>query len=289
LLRTTVRVTRQIAKFCWDLLPDSVLSTPVFLKLGKLIHGAHINWQDRVQGCKWTYFFRNEPLLEALRDLSLKVSPGGTWRVISAGCSTGAELYSVLWYLRSARSDLHISGVGLDIDEAVIAKAGGGRYLPGDYELSLLSTSMLEALFDQASGALQVKEWVRKDIRWLVVDATDPALLNALEPVNLLLANNLIGAMSDEKAEALMENLIRLVSPGGYFVLNGNLDVKTRFAKKHGLVPICDRMEAIHFGDPTKTPWPWYHSSPEPIEPNHPDWPMRYAQVFAKPPDDRAK
>jgi hypothetical protein len=48
-------------------------------------------------------------------------------------------------------------------------------------------------------------------------------------------------------------------------------------------------MEAIHFGDPTKIPWPWAHSSPEPIEQTHPDWPMRYAQVFAKPLDDRAK
>jgi hypothetical protein len=51
--------------------------------------------------------------------------------------------------------------------------------------------------------------------------------------------------MSDEKAEALLENLLRLVSPGGYFVLNGNLDVKTRFAKKHGLVPITYRSHSL--------------------------------------------
>jgi chemotaxis methyl-accepting protein methylase len=209
--------------------------------------------------------------------------------VISAGCSSGAELYSLLWYLRTARSDLHISAVGLDTDEAVIAKAGSGQYLPGDYELSLLSTPMLEALFDQANGAMKVKDWVRKDIRWLVADAMEPALSDTLEPADLLLANNLVGAMSDQKAEAMLDNLIRLVSPGGYFALNGNLDVKTRFAKKHGLVLVLDRMETIHFGDPTKTPWPWYHSSPEPIEPRHPDWPMRYAQVFVKPLDGRAK
>jgi len=286
LLLKTVRIARETTKICWDMLPNSVLSSWVFRKLGKLIHKAHVRWQGRVQGCKYTYFLRNVPQLEVLRDLALKVPTGGKWRVISAGCSTGAELYSLLWYLRSARSDLQISAVGVDIADVVVTKAGSGEYFPKDDELSLLSNPMLEVLFDQAVGAIRVKDWIRKDIRWLVADAMDPNLLDVLGPADLLLANNFLGAIPDEKAEALMENLLRLVSPGGYFVLNGDLDVKTRFAKKHRLVPICERIEAIHFGDPTKIEWPWYHSSPEPIENSRPDWQTRYAQVFAKPFDD---
>jgi chemotaxis methyl-accepting protein methylase len=265
------------------MLPDSVLSSWAFLRFGKLIHKAHIRWQGRVEGLQITCFLRNVPLLEVLRDLALKVPTGGTWRVFSVGCSTGAELYSLLWYLRSARSDLQISAVGVDIAPAVIAKARSGRYLPESDELTLLSNPMLEALFDKVDGTFKVKDWIGKDIRWLVYDATDPNILDVLGSADLLLANNIFGAMSDEKAESFMENLLRLVSPCGYFAFNGNLDVKTRFAKKYDLVPICERVEAVHFGDSKKIKWPWYHSSPEPIDRRQADWPTRYAQVFSRP------
>ena len=288
LLRKAGSIARESAKICWDMLPDSVLSSWGFQKLGYLIHKAHIRWQVRVQGLKVTYFLRNVPLLEVLRDLALKIPTGGKWRVISVGCSTGAELYSLLWYIRSSRPDLQISAVGVDIADVVVAKANSGEYFPEDDELLLLSNPMIEVLFDQAVGAVKVKDWIRKDIQWLVADAMDPNILDVLGSADLLLANNLFGAMPDEKAEKFMDNLLRLVSPGGYFVLNGNLDVKTRFAKKHGLVPICERIEAIHFGDPTKIKWPWYHTSPEPIEKRRRDWQTRYAQVFAKPSDDCA-
>jgi len=225
-------------------------------------------------------------LLEVLRDLALKLPSGRDWRIISVGCSTGAELYSLLWYLRSARPDLQISAVGVDIADTVVAKARGGEYLRTDDEMRFLSNAMIEAMFDQAAGAIKVKDWLRKDVRWLVADGMDPDLPDLLGSADLVLANNLFLPLSDEKAESFMDNLLRLVSPGGYFVLNGNLDVKTRFAKKNRLVPLSDRIEAVHFGDPTKMKWPWKHTSPEPIEKWRPDWQTRYAQIFVKPSDD---
>ena len=115
LLREILKATRVAAIACWNALPQSVLSSWPFRKLGKLIHKAHVRWQLRVPGLQITYFLRNEPLLEVLRDLALKLPSGRDWRIISVGCSTGAELYSLLWYLRSARPDLQISAVGVDI------------------------------------------------------------------------------------------------------------------------------------------------------------------------------
>ena len=286
MLREILKATRVAAIACWNALPQSVLSSWPFRKLGKLIHKAHVRWQLRVPGLQITYFLRNEPLLEVLRDLALKLPSGRDWRIISVGCSTGAELYSLLWYLRSARPDLRISAVGVDIADTVVAKARGGEYLRTDDEMRFLSNAMIEAMFDQAVDAIKVKDWLRKDVRWLVADGMDPDLPDLLGSADLVLANNLFLPLSDEKAESFMDNLLRLVSPGGYFVLNGNLDVKTRFAKKNRLVPLSDRIEAVHFGDPTKMKWPWKHTSPEPIEKWRPDWQTRYAQIFVKPSDD---
>jgi chemotaxis methyl-accepting protein methylase len=199
------------------------------------------------------------------------------------GCSTGAELYSLLWFLRSAHPKFRISAIGVDIIDGFVAKAKRGVYSPEDKELLWLSDPLLDSFFDHVGGALRVKDWIRKDVRWKVANAMDPRLLDEIGAAELLLANNFLGAMSDKEAEACMENLLRLVSPGGYFVFNGDLDVRTRFANKHALVAVNERIETVHFGDPLRLGWPWTYFSSEPINKTRPDWRTRYAEVFVRP------
>jgi hypothetical protein len=43
-------IVSKAGKACWDMLPNSVLSTSLFLKLGKLIHRAHVKWAGRKPG-----------------------------------------------------------------------------------------------------------------------------------------------------------------------------------------------------------------------------------------------
>jgi chemotaxis protein methyltransferase CheR len=272
----------KVGKTCWDMLPNWLLSTSLFQKLGKLIHHAHVEWAGRHQ-TNSTRFLRNVPLLELLRDIVLKIPDGVTLRVFVMGCSTGAELYSLLWYLRDARPDLRISAIGADVIDGFVAKASSGVYSPEDQELLWLSNPVLESLFDHVDGTLRVKDWVRKDVHWTSADAMDPNLLDELGLTDFLLANNFLGAMPDEAAEACMENLLRLVSPGGYFVFNGDLDVKTRFAKKHALVAVDERIDAIHFGDPLRLGWPWSYFASEPIDKRRSDWQIRYSVVFTRP------
>jgi chemotaxis methyl-accepting protein methylase len=281
--RRSRAIASKVGKICWYMLPNWVLSTSLFLKLGKLIHNAHIRWAGRHQ-TNSTRFLRNVPLLELLRDLVLRV-PGGVkqWRVVVIGCSTGAEVYSLLWYLRSARPKFRIFAIGVDVIDGFVAKAVSGVSSPEDEELLWLSDPVLESFFDHVGGALRVKDWIRKDIRWTVADAMNPKLLDELGPTDLLLANNFLGAMPDEEAEASMENLLRLVLPGGYFVFNGNLDVKSRFVKKQKLVAVDERIEAIHFGDPLRLGWPWTYFASEPIDKNRSDWRTRYSAVFVRP------
>jgi hypothetical protein len=178
--------------------------------------------------------------------------------------------------------NLQITALGADAVDWVIAKASSGEYSPEDDELSWLTNPILESLFNHVDGVFRVKDWIREGVRWTVADARSSKLLDELGPADLLLANNFLGAMSDQEAEACMENLLRLVSPGGYFVFNGNLDVKTRFAKKHALVAVNEGIEAIHFGDPSRLGWPWTYFASEPLDKSRPDWQTRYAAVFVR-------
>src|SRR5215813_13821149 len=50
-----------------------------------------------------TLFFRNRPALELMRRLAGEKAKGSTLRIAVLACSAGAEVYSILWTIRSAR------------------------------------------------------------------------------------------------------------------------------------------------------------------------------------------
>jgi hypothetical protein len=55
-----------------------------------------------------TFFFRNRPALELMRRLVNAKLDDSTLRIAVLGCSIGAEAYSILWTVRSARLDLKV-------------------------------------------------------------------------------------------------------------------------------------------------------------------------------------
>ena len=70
--------------------------------LGRRIHRRARRIQPRGGGC-FTRFFRNLPQLELVRDMVLEMPQGAPVKIVSMGCSTGADLYSTLWLIRTAR------------------------------------------------------------------------------------------------------------------------------------------------------------------------------------------
>ncbi|MFO7245971.1 MAG: protein-glutamate O-methyltransferase CheR [Thermaerobacter sp.] len=77
-----------------------------------------------------TEFFRNPQQWAALRRLlpSLPLSPGGGVRAWSAGCSIGAEPYSLAMLLREALPGRRHQVLATDIDADALAQAEAGRY-----------------------------------------------------------------------------------------------------------------------------------------------------------------
>lgn len=275
-------------RWLWRRLPAALLLTRPFLVLGKIIHKT-ISQIDRAFGryhceCTWTRFLRNQPLLEVLRDLAALYPAGSVLKVASVGCSTGAELYSLLWLIRSARPDLRIEASGIDISQSVIAKAEAGIFSRSDAELSWLSETEIASFFDEKSGRLMVKSFLRHNVSWRVADVMHPALPDILEPQDFLLANNFMGPFREKDAEKCLYNLSRLVKAGGYLVSSGlDTDLRTRWMKSQGYIPITTRVEEVHFGDRSMLDWPWKRWGVEPLEKTRTGWAARYAIVFQIP------
>jgi chemotaxis methyl-accepting protein methylase len=282
------RLSQFLVRWLWKHLPESILSTTLFRACGKRIHEV-ISRRDRksVGGhcrCTDTRFFRNIALLEVLRDLAAKKAMGAGLSIASIGCSTGAELYSLLWFIRSTRPDLEIKACGLDVSKSVIAKASAGTFSKSDEELAYLSDMDVAALFDSGGEILRIKPFLSRGLKWLVADALDSGLSNILEPQDLVLANNFIGPFFEEKAEKCLFNISRIVKPSGYLVLFGmDLDLRARWVKHQGYLPITDRIEQVHVGDRAMLDWPWTRWGLEPLDKGHFDWQTRYAVVFQNP------
>jgi chemotaxis methyl-accepting protein methylase len=242
----------------------------------------------------YTQFMRNPPLLSTIATLASKYPRGGHLKIACIGCSTGAELYSVLYVIKSLRSDLQVTAQGADISNAVteaarrgiyfpdVPAAEGGLYAAGRAEVtSADASSLVDLLEPLPDGAFRVRDWLREGITWRTADATDDKLSALFEPQDFLLANNFMGPMDDHLAERCLRNMVTLVARGGYLVVDGiDLDVKTRILTELGFRPVLTNQQEIWEAEGLKTGWPWLRWAREPIDRSVVDWALRYSVIF---------
>lgn len=90
------------------------------------------------------------------------------------GCSIGAEVYSILWTIRSARPDLNVLLGAVDISKEILNFAEKGTYTPDSSQLvgasifeRLTEVEMAE-MFDLEGDRATVKSWLRKGSRGIL-------------------------------------------------------------------------------------------------------------------------
>ncbi len=292
-LNTIRQVPRRLCRTVWETIPGPVRQTPFMFRTGRYIYRRFTRHTNRIQ-THYTHFMRNPPLLAVLADLATSYPGNGDVKIASIGCSTGAELYSTLYAIRKVRVDLNIISHGADISSAVVAvakrgvyrpgipAAEGSLYSPGRAEVERADVRQLDEILESLpDGSLSVRDWLRQNITWLTADATDSRLLKLIGPQHFLLANNLMGPMEDPMAERCLRNMMKLVAPGGYLIVDGiDLDVKTKVLKASSFQPVLASQDEIWASDASKNGWPWLRWAREPLDRNEPDWALRYSVIF---------
>ena len=236
----------------------------------------------------YSAFLRNRPALELMRRLIRERAEGSTLNVAVLGCSIGAEVYSILWVLRSARPDLEIVVHAVDVSPEVVDIAEAGIYAPGMSDVvdsgifDRLTESEMQGMFDREGARARVKDWLREGIEWSVDDACDPELRSRLGSQDIVVANNFLCHLDPASAERCLRNIARLVEPGGYLFVSGvDLEVRTNVAGDLRWEPLADLLEEIHNADPSlRSHWPWEWAGLEPLDRRRSDWRTRYATAF---------
>ena len=156
-----------------------------------------------------TEFFRDSAHYNELRTniLPSLLKPGKALSIWSAGCSRGAEAYSIAMLLKEQSPLLHHTIVGTDIDDRSLALGRAGGPYP-DAELRAIPPDLKAKYFEDDLVAPAVRKMVRFESRNLI---TAPLA----GPFDLIVCRNVVIYFNDEAKALLNTAFAKALKPGG--------------------------------------------------------------------------
>lgn len=175
-----------------------------------------------------TYFFREPDHLNLLIDTLLPeimVNDNGRQiRIVSAGCSSGEEPYSLAIMLRErfgVASERLFAITGVDIDSSVIAAAKLGLYGKGSFRG--MEPDLLERYFEPCgAGRYQVRESVRKQVRFEVANLLGPTYPQAMQMPDIILYRNVSIYFPQQVQREIFSRLSELLADGGCLLVGAS-------------------------------------------------------------------
>lgn len=171
-----------------------------------------------------TYFFRNNDQYRALADIALpdRIAAESTarrLRILSAGCASGEEAYSLAILVREAVDpSWDVSILGVDVNPAIVKKAARARYSP--WALRETPAHVQRRWFTPAGREFVLDEAVRTAVRFearnLVQD--DPQFWRPGQ-YDIVFFRNVLMYFTHEIAQSVIGRISGALKPGGYLFL----------------------------------------------------------------------
>jgi chemotaxis protein methyltransferase CheR len=183
-----------------------------------------------------TYFFRHAEQLAALVEhvlpacLEHAVSTGRRVRIMSAGCASGEEPYTVAIALREAGLDPALFEiVAFDINAASVARARAGGY--SEWALRETSPARRAQWFVRDGKQYVVARSIRDAVTFDERNVLEPALWPP-SSFDVVLCRNVLMYFTPEAMSRAVTQIAGALRPGGYLLL-GYAETLSRHA--HGL------------------------------------------------------
>jgi len=168
-----------------------------------------------------TYFFRNPAQLQALASIMQSRGARAT-RLLSAGCASGEEAYSLAMIAREhapiavARGQVEI--VGVDVSPNAIARARDASY--SAWSLRDMPGAMRERYLGAVGARWQVEPAARALVRFEErnLSADDPTFWRA-EAFDVIFCRNVLMYFTPEAAAQAIARIARALAPDGWLFL----------------------------------------------------------------------
>ncbi|MGB9662772.1 MAG: CheR family methyltransferase [Moorellaceae bacterium] len=184
---------------------------------------------------KETYFFREYEQLKLFAEKVLPrmleegpISSGKTIRVLSAGCATGEEAYTLGIILSEMLEgeDVDWRVVGIDIDTLALEKAKEGTY--DARSVRLIPKEYLHRYLGADGELYRVKPFLKQKITFAWANLLT-GIPEALSPFEVVFCRNVLIYFDEVSRERVLHNLYQSLVPGGY-VFFGHADFVGKFS-----------------------------------------------------------
>lgn len=171
-----------------------------------------------------TYFFREIEQIELLVDvlvprLASRRAPEAPIRILSAGCSSGEEPYSIAMALLDRFGEdmpRRFTLVGGDIDSAVIARAREARY--SEFSFRGVDQALRSRYFDCQHNLYALKASVRDAVVFQELNLLHPAFGAGTPAFDIVFMRNVSIYFDVPIRREIQRNLLALMSADGYLV-----------------------------------------------------------------------
>ncbi|WP_457594265.1 CheR family methyltransferase [Hydrogenimonas sp.] len=166
-----------------------------------------------------TYFYRE---LEQIELLGEEILSNRCERILSAPCSTGEEVYSILLYLKNRSAippSLHITGI--DINTDALAKAEKGCY--SQRSVSQLPPEITEKWFTQKDEGYCIDAGLKSYTSFAYANIFDPEF-HSLGKFDAVLSRNMMIYFTDEEKKKALNQLSAVMHAGSLLFL-GHADL----------------------------------------------------------------
>jgi chemotaxis protein methyltransferase CheR len=168
-----------------------------------------------------TYFFRHAQQFDALRAILVsdyastnKLGPS----ILSAGCASGEEAFSLAILLREVLPNREPCVLGIDINPTILERARAGRY--SAWSLRETSEASSARWFTQSGREYIVDASIRRSVKFAQGNlATDDAALFAPRGYDIIFCRNVLMYFTPKKVREAVARLARALVPGGYLFL----------------------------------------------------------------------
>ncbi|MGA1865790.1 MAG: CheR family methyltransferase [bacterium] len=171
-----------------------------------------------------TYFFRELAQLNVFRDFLLpelrkeKMTRNEKRiRILSAGCSTGEEVYTLAMLIFDSGIFFwgwEVEVIGMDINERAIKAAREGTYYERSFRLT--NPEYKKRFFTLNSGDFIIKDSIKRMTSFVSGNITDQITISDIDAI---FCRNVLIYFSDEKLKTAIKNFHMALRPGAHLML----------------------------------------------------------------------
>jgi chemotaxis protein methyltransferase CheR len=172
-----------------------------------------------------SYFFRSPEQFTVFTEVALprltRTQPDRQIRILSAGCATGEEPYTLAITLRELGPSacLHSSILGIDINPDSIVKARRGRYSP--WAMRATPPECLEKYFHREREQFVLDEGVREMVRFEERNlAVEDSSFWQPHSFDVVFCRNVTMYLSARALAALIARFTKVLAPDGFLFLS---------------------------------------------------------------------